>query len=128
MTTPLAEGIRRQGFRQWYERQLLRSHAHLVLTFLCLVGVFAALESLRDTRGWGERAGGIGSAVLCGGAGLWAMRRYLRQLGRAELAAHQAVCPQCKAYARLDLVQSDATGDRVVVRCRGCGHGWRIEL
>ena len=123
----LAEGIRRRGFRKWYERQLLKSHAHLAFTFLCLVGVFAALDAMRGTQGWSDRAEQLLTAVLCGAAGLWALRRYLHLLGHAELAAHQAECPQCKAYGRLDLVQSDATGDRVTVRCRGCGHGWRIE-
>ena len=40
----LAEGIRKHGFRKWYERELLQSHAHLVLTFLCAIGLFAAFE------------------------------------------------------------------------------------
>ncbi|MBK9134938.1 MAG: hypothetical protein IPM15_11570 [Betaproteobacteria bacterium] len=123
----LAEGIRRHGFRKWYERQLLRSHGHLVLTFLCLIGVFASMEAMRGTLGWAERTEELLSALLCTGAGVWALRRYLALLHHAELAAHQAECTQCKAYGRLDLVQSDASGDRVSVRCRGCGHGWRIE-
>lgn len=124
----LAEGIRRHGFRKWYERQLMQSHAHLVLTFLCLIGIFAAIDGLRGTVGWGERAEELATAVLCAATGLWAMRRYLFLLHHAELAAHQAECPQCKAYGRLELVQSDASGERVAVRCRGCGHGWRIEV
>ena len=124
----LAEGIRRHGFRKWYERQLLRSHGHLVLTFLCLVGIFAGLDSMRGATTWGERADQIFTVVLCTGAGLWALRRYLDLLSHAELAAHQAECPQCKAYGRLELVQSDDSGERVTVRCRGCNHGWRIEI
>ena len=35
----LADGIRKHGFRKWYERELLQSHAHLVLTFLCAMGI-----------------------------------------------------------------------------------------
>jgi hypothetical protein len=27
----LAEGIRKHGFRKWYERELLQSHAHMLL-------------------------------------------------------------------------------------------------
>lgn len=123
----LAEGIRRHGFRKWYERQLLRSHGHLVLTFLCLVGAFAAFEGMRGTTAWSERVEEALTILLCAGTGVWTLRRYLSLLHRAELAAHQAECPQCKAYGRLDLVQSDGSGDRVTVRCRGCGHGWRIE-
>ena len=124
----LAEGIRRHGFRKWYERQLMRGHGHLVLTFLCLVGVFASFEAMRGLPDLGERLGQIASAAVCAAAGLWALRRYLMLLNVAELAAFQAECPKCKAYGRLELVESDATGNRVVVRCRGCGHGWRIEI
>lgn len=124
----LAEGIRRHGFRKWYERQLLQSHGHLALTFLCMVGVFAAIDGMRGATGWGERSEEILTALVCSGTGLWALRRYLWLLQHAELAAHQADCPQCKAYGRLELAQSDASGDRVAVRCRACGHGWRIEI
>lgn len=124
----LAEGIRRHGFRKWYERELLQSHAHLGLTFLCLVGVFGALDGLRGTHTWGERVEELLGALLCTAAGVWGLRRYLHLLNHAEHAAHQAECPQCKAYGRLELVQSDASGQRVLVRCRSCGHGWRIEL
>jgi predicted Zn finger-like uncharacterized protein len=123
----LAEGIRRLGFRKWYERELLQSHAHLAFCFLCMVGIFGALE-LAGTRGsWGERWGDGLGALLCIGAGLWSMRRYLYLLNHAELAAHQAECPQCKTYGRLELVQSDAGGDLVQVRCRQCTNVWRIE-
>jgi predicted Zn finger-like uncharacterized protein len=124
----LAEGIRRHGFRKWYERQLMKSHGHLVLTFLCMVGVFAAFDGMRGAPGWAERSEEILTAVVCTAAGLWSLRRYLWLMQHAELAAHQAECPSCKAYGRLELVQSDASGERVAVRCRGCGHGWRIEI
>ena len=124
----LAEGIRRIGFRKWYERQLMKSHGYLAFTFICMVAVLGALESMRSTGSWAERAGGLLTAVLCVGAGLWALRRYLHLLQHAEFAAHQAECPQCKVYGRLELVQSDVTGERVLVRCRACAHGWRIEM
>jgi hypothetical protein len=124
----LAEGIRKHGFRKWYERQLLQSHGHLVLTFLCLVGVFAGLDALRGTVGWRDRIEEIFTVLLCTGTGLWALRRYLFLLQHAEMAADQAECPQCKVYGRLELVQSDDSGQRVVVRCRSCGHGWRMEV
>ena len=124
----LAEGIRRVGFRKWYERQLMKSHGHLAFTFICMIGVFGALDAMRGASSWAERAGGLASVALCAAAGLWALRRYLYLLQHAELAAHQAECPQCKAYGRLDLVQSDSTGERVLVTCRGCKHGWRIDV
>jgi hypothetical protein len=124
----LAEGIRRLGFRKWYERELLQSHAHLVLTFVCLVGVLAAFESAMSRPGWGQRGGHLLTAAFCGAVGLWALRRFLDLLHHAEFAAQQAYCPACKAYGRLELVQSDASGERVQVRCRGCAQVWRIEL
>ncbi len=124
----LAVGIRRVGFRKWHERQLLQSHAHLLLTFLCLLGVFAAFETAMELPSWGQRGSNLLTAALCAAVGLWAMRRYFYLLHHAEFAANQAYCPACKAYGRLELVQSDASGERVQVRCRGCTQVWRIEL
>jgi predicted Zn finger-like uncharacterized protein len=126
-TMKLAEGIRRHGFRKWYERELLQGHAHLALTFLCLVGVFAAFESATQAPSWAERASDAAVTLLCVGAGLWALRRYLHLLHHAEAAAFQAECRQCKTYGRLELLQSDASGDKVQVRCRHCSNVWRIE-
>lgn len=34
----LADGIRKRGFRKWYEGELTRSHLRLVLVLLCAVG------------------------------------------------------------------------------------------
>lgn len=123
----LAEGIRRHGFRKWYERELLQSHAHLAFTFLCVVGVFAAFEAMTRFRSWGDQLTDMAAILLCGGSGLWALRRYLYLLSHAEIVANQADCPHCKAYGRLELLESDATGESVRVRCRGCGHEWRID-
>ena len=123
----LAEGIRRHGFRKWYERELLQSHAHLALTFLCMLGVFAALEAAFRFRSLTDQLIDIAAVLACGGAGLWALRRYLFLLTHAESVANQADCGQCKAYGRLELLQSDATGEAVQVRCRQCSHVWRID-
>lgn len=123
----LSDGIRRIGFRKWYERTLLASHAHLVLCFLCLIGVFAAFEAVYSFSGEGSRLGNVAAIVLCTGIGLWALRRYLGLMARAESAANQAECPQCKSYGRLELNPADARGDSVEVRCRRCGHGWHID-
>jgi predicted Zn finger-like uncharacterized protein len=123
----LAEGIRRRGFRKWYERQLLQSHAHLALTFLCALGVVAAMEGVFHVRSFGDQLQDIGALVLCMLTGIWALRRYLFLLGHAEEVANQADCPACQAYGRLELLQSDPSGDRVRVRCRGCGHAWHID-
>jgi len=123
----LAEGIRRHGFRKWYERELLQSHAHLALTFLCMVGAFAALEAGLRNRAPLDQVINIASLLACAGAGVWALRRYLFLLTHAESVANQADCGQCKTYGRLELLQSDASGEAVQVRCRQCGHVWRID-
>lgn len=123
----LAEGIRRHGFRKWYERELLQSHAHLALTFLCMIGIVAGFESMTRGASWSERLADLVTVLLSAGAGLWALRRYLYLLNHAEAAAHQADCPQCETYGRLELLQSDASGEEVQVRCRKCGHVWHIS-
>ncbi len=123
----LSDGIRRIGFRKWYERTLLASHAHLVLCFLCLIGVFGAFEAASGSTSGDSRLGNLAAILLCTGIGVWALRRYLGLMARAESAANQAECPQCKTYGRLDLHPAEARGDSVDVRCRRCGHAWRID-
>ena len=124
----LAEGLRRHGFRKWYERELLQSHAHMALTFLCAIGAFAAIEAASRFRSAGEQFGNVLAVLLCLGVGLWALRRYLFLLTHAEAVAHQADCPQCGTYARWDLLSEQAQEERVTVRCRQCSHEWRIDL
>jgi len=127
----LAAGIRKHGFRKWYERELTRSHAHMALTFICLIGVLAAFESASKHRGWVDQAIDVVAIFVCGGAGLWALRRYLSLLMHAEHVAHQADCPACGTYARFQLVRADAGAgaddERVRVCCRQCQHEWTIQ-
>lgn len=123
----IAEGIRKHGFRKWYERELLQSHAHLLLCFLSVIGLFGAFEAASLFRGWQDQVVDLGAAALCTAIGVWALRRYLGLLATAEAAANQAECKQCGTYGRMDLVASDATGHEVHVRCRKCGHEWHIS-
>ena len=64
----LAAGIRKLGFRKWYERELLRSHAHMALTFVCMIGVLAAFEAASRYKGWLDQLID-GIAILACGAG-----------------------------------------------------------
>lgn len=123
----LAKGIRKHGFRKWYERELLQSHAHLVLTFLCTIGLFAAFEVSDRRAPLGDQFANAVSIVLCVAIGLWAMRRYLYLLNHAESTAHQAECPQCSTYARFTLVAERRADDTVEVRCRHCARQWTIH-
>jgi hypothetical protein len=120
----LAQGIRRHGFRKWYERELLQSHAHLVLTFLCMIGIFAAMESLGGGSGWFEQAADLATIGLCTAIGIWAVRRYLYFLNHAEACANQADCPQCKAYGRMAVDATDGAESQLDVHCKKCNCRW----
>jgi len=123
----LAVGIRKLGFRKWYERELLQGHAHMVLWFLCLIGLVAAIEGSARSHPLVDQLMNLFTIVACAGMGYWAMRRYLYLLGHAEAVANQAECPQCRTHGRLDLLRTNANGDELDVRCRKCGQEWRIS-
>jgi hypothetical protein len=122
----LADGIRKHGFRKWYERELMHSHGHLVLTFLCMIGIFAAIEALGNTRSWIDQAIDIVAVLVCSAIGIWSVRRYLFFLNHAEATAHQADCPACKAYGSFTLESEDVQQSTVTVCCRKCRHRWTI--
>ena len=120
----LAVGVERVGFRKWYERELLSSHAHMVLTVLCTVGLLGSFEAMRGASE-GDRALNLISVVLCAGIGLWALRRYLFLLTRAEDVANQANCDGCGEYGRFKVV--GARADATDVCCKRCEHTWTIN-
>ncbi len=121
----LADGIRRVGFRKWYERELLSSHAHMLLAFLCVIALMASMEAFHGATS-GQKLANVGFVVLSGGIGLWALRRYLYLLMHAEEVANQANCPQCSAYGKLTLVEEDRRNGDATVCCKKCGHTWVI--
>ncbi len=53
----VGKDIARLGFRRWYERQLVESHAYLVAAFLALILLLAGFESL-------ERRSFVATTVL----------------------------------------------------------------
>jgi ABC-type nickel/cobalt efflux system permease component RcnA len=99
----------------------------MALTFVCMIGALAALEAASTDSSWTDQLVNVASMLICGGAGVWALRRYLWLLTHAERAANQADCPSCGTYARFQLVQADALGEQARVCCRQCGHHWTIE-
>ena len=135
----LSQGIRKLGFRGWYERQLIESHLFLISGFLSLIMVLASLEDLNLRLPTWETllrlAALIGGSAIC----LWTVRRYLVMLEIAEYAAERSVCVKCTAYSGLDLGRAAVrdgwdhaeSGERTLppvrVRCRRCGHEWTIE-
>lgn len=131
------ERIRRLGFRRWYERQLLESHAYLVGAFLALVVLLAGFEGLDLFR----RSSVFYLVVLLVAAAagvcvIVAWRRFRALLGRAEVFAAGATCPGCSAWGRFEvLAEERSTPDDppesgrphwLHVRCTRCGRDWRI--
>jgi len=131
----LADGIRKHGFKKWYERELLRGHAHLVAVIACTLGVMMALEASTRFHSTADQLIDLVAVMLCAVAGVWALRRYLYLLMRAESIANQADCPHCKVYGRLELAHPAAfpsqaalaKAERLAVRCRACAHEWYIH-
>jgi hypothetical protein len=123
---PLADGVRRFGFRKWYERELLSSHAHLLLTLLCSIALIGMLEVFQGGSP-DEKLLDVLLFLASGAIGLWALRRYLYLLMHAEEVANQANCPGCDAYARFDVLGEDRRNGQTMVCCRACRREWTIE-
>lgn len=121
-----AKTIRRLGFRKWYERELLQSHANLVLLLLACLGLLGSAEAYSARLPFLDQIQIVLAALASGVIGVIALRRYLYLLNHAEYVANQADCEQCGTYARFELIGEQ--GPRLQVRCRKCGHEWHIEL
>lgn len=122
----LADGVRRHGFRKWYERELLSSHAHMLLALLCTIALMGILEAFPGGS-LGDKLLDVVLFIVSTGIGLWALRRYLYLLMHAEEVANQANCPQCGTYARFDVVSEDRRNGDTGVRCRQCAQEWTLE-
>lgn len=125
LNRPLAEGIRTIGFRKWYERELLSSHAHMLLALLSTIALMATLE-LFQGGSIGDKLLNVVLFILSGALALWSLRRYLYLLSHAETVADQANCPQCAEYGRLSVVEEDNRNGQLLVRCRKCSHEWKL--
>jgi hypothetical protein len=124
----LADGIRRFGFRKWYERELLSSHAHMALALLASVALIASFEAFKGGS-WGEKLVDTAFVLVCATIALWALRRYLYLLMHAEEMANQANCGKCQAYGLLQVPDdSRVQAHRLVpVCCKRCGFRWDME-
>jgi hypothetical protein len=120
--------IRRLGIRKWYERELLASHANLVLLLLAAIGLLVSAEVYDRRLALLEQLEVIAAAVASAAIGVVALRRYLYGLTHAEYVADQAVCRRCGTYALLDPLGDEAEASALRVRCRRCRHEWRINL
>lgn len=129
LNPPVAEGIRRLGFRRWYERELLSSHAHMVLAVLGAVALLASFEAFK-LGSPAEKLMDTAFIVLAAVITFWALRRYVYLLMHAEELANQANCPHCQTYGLLRLVETPPAdpGPRrlVPVCCKRCDFRWDL--
>jgi hypothetical protein len=121
MTT--ANGIRKLGFKRWYERQLIESHLYLVTCFLCMVLVAACLEELRFENGVQAL---VVLALVAGGVwlGLRSWQRFRAMFFNAMQFGEASTCRGCGTYARFNVTQGEAEWLRV--KCRKCGNEWTM--
>ena len=128
--------IRRLGFRRWYERQLMESFGYLVVAFIAFILVGAGVEWMAQDHPWTTW---LLITLLAAGAALvtyvgW--RRFTVVLARAELFAQAAACPQCTTWGKFAVISAESESDDapieagrphwVRVKCKKCGHDWRL--
>lgn len=120
-----AEGIRRLGFKRWYERELIEGHAWLVSCVLGLLAVAACLEEM-SFRGPLAQVLALGAAVFAAGLlAIYGWNRYRLIMAVVERIGEHSTCASCRTYAAFRLVGSE--GGVLRVRCRKCAHEWRID-
>ncbi len=120
-----AARIGRLGFQKWYERELLSGHAHMALAVLSVVALMAAMEGFRS--GPTVHLENALFVILSTVIGLWAIRRYLFLVMRAEVIANQANCPDCGEYGRFGVVCRASHPAEAEACCRKCAHKWIIN-
>lgn len=125
LNRPLADGIRKVGFRKWYERELLSSHAHMLLALFCAIALMGTVELFQGGT-FGDKLLNVVLFIVSAVVGLWALRRYLYLLSHAEALADQANCPVCAAYGLLNVVDEPSRAEGVRVKCRKCSHEWTL--
>ena len=126
MNGHLAETVMRVGFRKWYERQLLSSHAHMALAFLSVIALLASMEAFRGAQGDAQLLNVL-FVIVCAAVAWWALRRYVFLMMRAERTASQASCPDCGEYGRFRIVRQRNSGEEVDVHCNKCSGEWMIS-
>lgn len=131
-----SSGIRKLGFRKWYERELIHSHVSLGACLLSGITVAGLVEEVNFLE-FGVKAVallGIVAAALMIGWHAW--RRYISLLERAERYGERSVCARCDTYGRFEVLASGledpGTSEPRLpaawmrVQCRKCGNTWRM--
>lgn len=123
----LSDGIRRHGFRQWHERELLASHGWLIVAVVGGFFAFFAFEAALANDQLAFQAMNITFALLAGAGTVWCLRRFGNSMLRAQRLSEQAGCKQCGTFGLLAIVAEDRERSWARVRCRHCNHEWPIE-
>jgi hypothetical protein len=131
-----SEYIQRFGFRRWYERQLIESHAYLALGFVALIMMLAGAEVLGDMKAGGSYLGILTIAAIGGLLVLVSWKRFNVLLARAERFAGGAECPTCRAWGKFRVLAQETAPQEeppeagrphwLRVRCAQCGGEWKI--
>lgn len=131
----IGERIAKLGFKRWYERTLIESHAYLISAILGLTLAFAGVELVGQHRGGSALLFGVLALILGCVTLVFGLLRYLQTLMRAVNLGERATCRSCSAYAAFDVLASGPphTTEHVHdadlwlrVKCRKCGNQWRI--
>jgi hypothetical protein len=123
MTSEPARSIEKLGFKRWYERQLIESHAWLVSCILCGLAICAVLElvGLRVTSV--ATLATLALVYVAGLTGWHSLKRYRAIMGEAERLSEQSTCKSCRTYATFDIIREVPLS----ARCRKCGNEWRFN-
>jgi len=120
------------GFKRWYERQLIESHAWLLSCFLSLILAVAGLEVAGAAVRWAKLGGAL-LTVVGALVGWYSYRRYRAMLNLAERLGEDAVCPGCGRYAQFEITDASPDGEspetgtvRVAARCKRCQSSWML--
>jgi hypothetical protein len=127
----IEDAVRKRGFRQWYERQLIEGHAYLVTGLLSLLMTALALETIEFRASIVNSIALALVAAIGGWLSLFAWKQFTKMLSCAQALAEQAVCGECRTYDKFDVVEAydsrqALTGRSLVVRCRKCQHQWQM--
>ncbi|HYD56310.1 MAG TPA: hypothetical protein VEB41_05340 [Burkholderiales bacterium] len=122
MPIEAARSIAKLGFKRWYERQLIESHAWLITVLLCGIAIAATLEMV-NFREAGTALVTLAFVFTAGLIILHGFKRYRDLMVLAEEVAANSTCTACQTYARFRALDEKP---QMKVQCRKCGHEWLL--